>query len=562
MGFPASSPPNIDKSIRLGLSAAREMEKTGFVSKPDDSAPRYPIDETVSAHKVGNVISVATIPSAQISSRDGESWNIFNVLTGDPAETARRIVTEGPDNPLAKCPVQQFGDLLSVERNEQESLRGVIDAVQARMQLDIKTPTSIGVMGPPGAGKKFVASNIAKHLAKHLPDSSNVKILRFNSQLVRLEDITALCHEVRDHTVQGFTTVVIFENSEALMDSNDRKSKELLVMMQDGQYIDQGHTHAIGRPLLLFLVNTDSPTLDNLQTPVVREIKERRSDDVNLLENLHCAIQIAGPNQTNLQDKWFPVRRAMMLRNMLVSDFPHLKNHDGSIKVDDAVLHALLHVPTYKHGLRSLSKMLSTSRLTDRKRTKFDISALPPEEQIQNHVDGRIFMSYLRSPKLPASLREKLAQELFATYKKKRVAMAQTEEKRRELETDPSMYDWPELAAHLKESTRAQADDIPRKLRAVNCFMVDTDRDEVFTRVHEFTSSELDMLSEMEHERFNAERLQRQWKMGARDSDQKRTPFLVPWEELSAEWRDVDRVMVECVPRALARNDWKIYRNS
>jgi hypothetical protein len=124
------------------------------------------------------------------------------------------------------------------------------------------------------------------------------------------------------------------------------------------------------------------------------------------------------------------------------------------------------------------------------------------------------------------------------------------------------MYDWPELAAHLKESTRAQADDIPRKLRAVNCFMVDTDRDEFFTRVHEFTSSELDMLSEMEHERFNAERLQRQWKMGARDSDQKRTPFLVPWEELSAEWRDVDRVMVECVPRALARNDWKIYRNS
>jgi hypothetical protein len=176
------------------------------------------------------------------------------------------------------------------------------------------------------------------------------------------------------------------------------------------------------------------------------------------------------------------------------------------------------------------------------------------------HVDGRIFMSFLRSPKLPASLREKIAQELFATYKKKRVQIARTEQERRELETDPSMYDWVELANELKESTRAQADDIPRKLRAVNCFMLNEDRGEPLVRVPEFSTSELDMLSEMEHERFNAERLQRQWKMGARQSDKRTTPFLVPWRDLTQDWKDVDRVMVECVPRVLAQMDWKIYR--
>jgi len=64
----------------------------------------------------------------------------------------------------------------------------------------------------------------------------------------------------------------------------------------------------------------------------------------------------------------------------------------------------------------------------------------------------------------------------------------------------------------------------------------------------------------MEHERFNAERLQRQWRMGSRNSKQRTTPFLVPWRDLTQEWKDVDRVMVECVPRILAKAGWKIYR--
>ena len=68
------------------------------------------------------------------------------------------------------------------------------------------------------------------------------------------------------------------------------------------------------------------------------------------------------------------------------------------------------------------------------------------------------------------------------------------------------------------------------------------------------------MLSEMEHERFNAERLQRQWKMGPRSSGKRTTPFLVPWRDLTQDWKDVDTVMVECVPRVLEGCGWRIYR--
>lgn len=298
--------------------------------------------------------------------------------------------------------------------------------------------------------------------------------------------------------------------------------------------------------------------MESTPTPTAAEFKERHTiDDSMLMDYLHGVVRISGPNQTSSNDTMFPIRRALMIRQMLKQKFPHLEVN-GAIKIDEAVLHALLLVPSFKHGLRSLDKILSTSRLSGR--TKFDISALPPEEQIQLHVDGRTFMSFLRSPRLPAALREKLAQGLFETYKKQRRKMATTQAEIEALESDASMYDWDELAMELKESTRAQADDIPRKLRAVSCFMLDQDRSEPLIHVPEFSVKELDMLSEMEHERFNAERLQRQWRMGPRSSNKRTTPFLVPWRDLTQEWKDVDRVMVECVPKVLATAGWKIYR--
>lgn len=555
LGFADASLPSIDRGIRLGISAARDMDTNGFVTTADDSAPNYPITHIVEQLAVEKRFSSVSIPSGRISS--GDSWNIFDEVTGDPAEVARQIVTSGAEKTLLRCPAQRFGDLLSVERSEQESLRAVVDAVQERLNFETAQPTSIGILGPPGSGKKYVAQNLAMHFAQN----TDVKQLTFNGRLLRLEDLIALCHTIRDNTASGLLTVVCFENFESILEPRNELLNDFLVMMRDGHFTDRGHVRSLGHPLLFFLVNQEPPSfqmMDVALTPTATELRERRTIDASqLLDSVHGVIRILGPNQAGQNDKMFPVRRALMLRQMLKQQFPHLEVN-GCLKIDDAVLHALLLVPSYKHGLRSLEKILSTSRLSHK--TKFDVSALPPEEQIQLHVDGRIFMSFLRQPKLAPQLRERLAQGLFIAYKKKRVAMAQTAAEKAELESDPSMSDWDELSPELKESTRSQADDIPRKLRSVNCFMLDQDRKAPLIHVPEFTVEELDMLSEMEHERFNAERLQRQWRTGPRSSGNRTTPFLIPWRDLTQPWREVDRVMVECVPRVLATAGWKIYR--
>lgn len=537
LGFAKVSPPDTDIAVRLGISAAQNMDQTGFVKSQIDDAPDYPIDAVVQGLAPQKSFSVVSIPSGRISS--GDSWSIFDALTGDPAEVARQIVTVGPEKALARCPAQQFGDLLSIQRKEQESLRGVVDAVYERVRSKTAKPTSVGIMGPPGSGKKFMASNLARHFSLN----GDVTQLVFNAQILRSEDLIALCHTVRD---TAGLAVVTFENFEAIMAPQNVLLNDFLVLMRDGLFSDRGHSHHIGNPLFMFLLNQESSTsaVGGAPTPTATDFGINRTiDDSILLDYLHGVVKVAGPNQTGMDDKMFPVRRAMMLRHMLMQKFPHLAKN-GTIKIDDAVLHAILLVPAYKHGLRSLDKILSTSRLSGR--TKFEISALPPEEFIQLHVDGRIFMSFLRSPKLPAILREKLAGGLFEAYKKKRREMSRTPEEIEALESDPSMYDWDELAPELKESTRAQADDIPRKLRAVSCFMLDGDRTDPLIHVLDFTTEELDMLSEMEHERFNAERLQRQWRMGPRSSGKRTTPFLVPWRDLTQDWKDVSLNIGHC----------------
>ena len=509
LGFPDS-----DAGIRLGMAATKRLSHSKFTPHPEDHSPDYPVKVVMDKLTPMKNVSTMNLPSNSISS--GDSLSIFDHLTGDTGEVARQIVTQGPEKAIARCPVREFGRLLSVDRTEQESLGSIVDTLHERLESKNVDPTCIGVIGPMGSGKNFVAANLAAQVGETWP----IRKLTYSARGMKLEQFTNACNTIRDNTAEKLLTVVIFENFEDILESDSPLLDDFSALMRYGSFKDSGHERTVGKCVLMFLANQDPPIqAASTPTPTAGDFNFKRSltmssdlrskaDESALLDNLHGAVNLLGPNQAGPGDKTFVIRRALMLRQLLIEKHPHL-NVNGTIKIDDTVLHALLFVPAYKHGLRSLEKIISTSRLSGR--AKFDISALPPEEQIQLHVDGRLFMSFLRSPKLPPVLREKLAEGLFERYKRQKVLMADTPEKKEALQADRAMVDWDELSGELKESTRSQADDIPRKLRACNYFMLNEVRSDPFILVPAFTHEDLEMLQEMEHERFNAERLQRQW---------------------------------------------------
>lgn len=126
-------------------------------------------------------------------------------------------------------------------------------------------------------------------------------------------------------------------------------------------------------------------------------------------------------------------------------------------------------------------------------------------------------------------------------------------------ETNPSMVPWEELPENLKESNRSQAEHISVKLEAIGCdIAITSDWD---AELFQFSAEEVELMAEMEHERWVKERLREEWKYDSNKNLEKKTsPALVPWSELSEEEKDKDRNPVRGLPSFLAHARFQIYR--
>ena len=145
---------------------------------------------------------------------------------------------------------------------------------------------------------------------------------------------------------------------------------------------------------------------------------------------------------------------------------------------------------------------------------------------------------------------EILAREIHALYVAEQLAEGVDET------TNPSLVPWSQLSDSLQESNRDQSAHIGTKLAAIGCDiapLVDWDAEDF-----EFSTAELEMLAELEHERWMAQRHREGWKLGDKDVARNRSPYLVPWAQLSEEVREWDRRAVRHIPSLLAGAGYQI----
>ena len=119
---------------------------------------------------------------------------------------------------------------------------------------------------------------------------------------------------------------------------------------------------------------------------------------------------------------------------------------------------------------------------------------------------------------------------------------------------------WSELDESRKDSNRAQARDIPVKLRSIGCTIAPLH--DIRAPAFEFTDEEFEMLAIAEHKRWVTERLESGWTSGDRDAGRKTTPYLIPFEDLPDDIADLDRDAVRQIPAALALVDLKAIRSA
>ncbi len=174
----------------------------------------------------------------------------------------------------------------------------------------------------------------------------------------------------------------------------------------------------------------------------------------------------------------------------------------------------------------------------------YDLLPLGADDVLEPPFDPMTIRAFLSWSSLEPEVREPVARCIHAAYRRAH--------RKRKAADDPALAPWDELIESLKQSNYAQADDIPNKLALVGKRLVRHGDD------LKLTDDELELLAEVEHGRFNIERLLSGWQLGDRRVAQSVTPYLKPWDELADGAKDCDREAVRTIGSALREAGWGV----
>jgi len=566
--------PDLPHGIQAGISAMRLLHTEGYGDAGAD-LERHPIAfpiADIAARIVEGESCLATVPvenpAEAISVRTDNSmpeaatrlWTILETQKlGSLENTARRIVREGPEQALYGVPIGRYGNLITVDRREIESLNCIGGLLREYCQQSQSTPLSIGVFGPPGAGKSFAIKQVAYSIKP-----GEMETLTFNlSQLAGPEQLIDAFHQVRDKALAGKIPLVFWDEFDTTLNGQLMGwLRYFLAPMQDGEFREGQILHPIGKSIFVFAGGT-SRSMEEFTTKLSDE-EYRNIKLPDFVSRLRGFLNIFGPNcqvNNSTDDPYYIIRRAILLRSVLERNAPQVLHEDGekrTVNIDEGVLRAFLLTKEYKHGARSLEGIVLASQLIGK--NSFERSSLPTETQLNLHVDGREFYSLVHVMEPDDDLLEKLAEAAHEVF----CGHLRAEGYRygpQTLENDKihsSLRPYSELSENEKEQNRNNVRDIPNKLLSIGYAMIPARGKEKPSVLGE---KEVERLVRMEHTRWMQEKLDTRWKYAKETvKSKKRHKLLVPWEDLPQDEKEKDYILVKGIPEILAKAGYTIVR--
>jgi TrkA-N domain len=162
-------------------------------------------------------------------------------------------------------------------------------------------------------------------------------------------------------------------------------------------------------------------------------------------------------------------------------------------------------------------------------------------------TDPMTLRSFLAWPNTPLDpvFHESVARSLHNQYR--------AEQRQHKRPDDPALAPWERLPPTLQRSNLLAVEDIPNKLHMVGKRLLEGGSRLVLD------AAELELLAEMEHGRFNYERLSAGWELGeGRHVSRLISPYLKPWSDLDEQTRQWDRDAVCAIDSALSEAGWGV----
>jgi hypothetical protein len=402
--------PDLAEAIKRGLAAMRDLMDRGHGMVGDGMPDGYPIprlagvllhptdqfattklqwplDEILKPDIIGRWMMVEGLPVPPPSPLAPEILSLFSA--------ACHVLVRGVKEGLRYVPHARFGYLVTADRQEIEALRSIRRLMyQYKHDSSAAKPLSIGVFGRPGAGKSFGVKQIAKEVFdKQVAHRSfeETAWLEFNLSQFKPPEMIGALHQVRDRVLSGIIPVVFWDE----FDSGEFEWLQyLLAPMQDGRFQEGQISHPVGRCVFIFAGGTSSSFVkfeargeDN--DPNKERFRARKGPDFR--SRIDAYYDVLGPNPRDLPnagpedsnqpdsaDVTYVLRRALMILSVL-------QTSERLIDYDEGLINALLRIPRYKNGMRSLEKVVGPLRTTGGRPLRR--SRLPSPAQLAMHLD-------------------------------------------------------------------------------------------------------------------------------------------------------------------------------
>jgi hypothetical protein len=541
----APDTPDLDQGIQDGVGAMRRLLLDGYeergTGRMELAFPLGAVVEEMQSRRTPLQRTGVVDPAFS-----AHYWTILAERgTGDLGAVATEITLDGAEAALAGVPLGRFGSLVTADRSEIEAFRSIASLIEEYVTKPQTKPLSIGVFGPRGSGKSFGVKEVARAVGHGLVD----KPMEFNlAQLGEPEDVHDALHLVRDTGLGGKIPLVFWDEFDTTLGGRPYGwLRYFLAPMQDGTFRQGQVTHPIGRAIFVFAGGTSARMEDFSRA--VNDDAGRLAKGPDFVSRLKGYVNILGPNPHGPTDPFYVVRRAILLRSMLERNAGHLFDH-GRLNIDPGVLRAFLETGEFRHGARSMEAIIAMSRLTGR--TAYERSSLPPETQLDMHVDARDFVALVQRPELEGELLDRLARachEVYCDGLRGRGDLTASEQE--------SLVSYDELAEFKKEENLRTVRDIPAKLASVGCVMVPGRADLPETV---FTDEEFETMAKLEHELW-LRGLGPGWRPGeATDKRAKVHIAYRPWEDLPEGQREKDRTLVRGLPGLLHKAGYTVVR--
>lgn len=534
---------------------------------------QYPFEEVFPANSPGLIKKIDLQQfNMEYMEKLRKEWNILShqiPLDYHLKDIAEEYVVHGKAKALENVPIAQFGKLLTIDKNEIENFRSIQNLVKEYLKDNTANkPLSIAVFGPPGSGKSFAVKSVANSVLGIMGKKADV--LEYNlSQFESPGDITRAFHEIRDYSLRAAVPLVFFDEFDSSYHNETLGwLKYFLAPMQDGVFKEGEKTHPIGRAIFVFAGGThrslhefarESKSAANESGEDLQRFIAAKGPD--FVSRLKGYVNILGPNPIDMddgrdtapyRDRFFIIRRAVLLRALLLKQ-KNLVAEDGKIRIDEDVLRALLVIPKYKHGARSIDAIFNMSMLEGR--TRFEKASLPSPEQLRLHVDTEVFMNILnRDLIINITSLDRAIHEIYCKTKEEGGVSGSL--------VNSELPGWENLSEDRKQLNRMLAENIPFYLSLINCsYQPESRNPNMETQVNQFTEEEIDYLARMAHEKWRHEKESKGWVYGVlQDNENKIHECLMPWEILPEKLKEVDRNTIKSLPRVFSTTGFKIYR--